>query len=143
MRRAALTIAATAIAISVTASAVAASTPPRGLPDCLGHPQVHPRQVMLACADGGFGFDHLTWIGWGGARAVGIGSAFANDCKPSCVAGHVHRYPAVLIASGSQRCPNGSTAYRTVTYAFIGPSPFPANAPGTTNPRQTMRCGSA
>jgi hypothetical protein len=53
-----------------------------------------------------------------------------------------HTYPAVLIVSGSQRCPDGSRAYRTVTYAFTGRSPFPANAPGTRNPHQTMRCGS-
>jgi hypothetical protein len=47
----------------------------------------------------------------------------------------------MVIASGVQRCPNGELAYRTVTYAFIGPSPFPADAPGTLVPRQTFRCG--
>ena len=133
-----------AVAVAVVALAVAlpaAATPTRGLPDCLGKPQVRPHEVVFACADDGFGADHLTWVTWGGARAVGLGSAYANDCKPTCVAGHVHRYPAVLIVSGTQKCPNGAVAYRTVTYAFIGRSPFPPGSSGTTNPTQTFRCG--
>jgi hypothetical protein len=132
-------IAATCAALVVTAAA--AAVPPRGLPDCLGHPQVRPHEVVFACADDGFGVDHLTWATWGGAQAIGLGSAYANDCKPTCVAGHVHRYQAVLIASGLQHCPNGASAYLTVTYAFIGRSPFPPGSSGTTSPRQTFRCG--
>jgi hypothetical protein len=128
------------VALVLATSALAAT--PRGLPDCLGHPQVRPHEVVFACADDGFGFDHLKWATWGGAQAIGLGSAYANDCKPTCVAGHVHRYPAVLIASGLQRCPNGASAYLTVAYAFIGRSPFPPASPGTTDPRQTFRCGS-
>jgi hypothetical protein len=94
--------------------ASAAPQQSKGLPDCLGKPQVRPRQVVLACADATFGFKSLTWFNWGGARAVALGTAYANDC---CVAGHFHSYPAVLIASGSQPCPDGSRAYRTITYA--------------------------
>jgi hypothetical protein len=143
MPRLALSLASSLIlSLGVTGLSAVASSASRGLPDCRGHPQVRPRQVVLACADGGFGVDHLSWIGWGGARAVGIGSAYANDCAPSCVAGHVRRYPALLILRGSQRCPDGSSAYRTITYAFVGRSPFPPTAPGTLNPRRTVRCGS-
>ena len=101
---------------------------------------MRPHSVVFACGDGNFGFDHLEWVGWGEPHAVAIGSAYANDCKPYCAAGHFKRYRAVLIASGSQRCPNGTTAYRTVTYAFVGRSPFPGDAPGTTNPRQVFPC---
>jgi hypothetical protein len=130
------------LAAFVLLAGSAAAQAAKGLPDCLGKPRTEPRQVVLACADAGFGFKGLTWFGWGGKRAVALGTAYANDCKPDCAAGHFHTYPAVLIVSGSQRCPDGSRAYRTVTYAFIGRSPFPANAPGTRNPHQTMRCGS-
>jgi hypothetical protein len=126
-----------ALAVTVPASAA----PRRGLPDCLGKPQVRPHAVIFACADDGFGADHVAWVTWGGGQAVGLGTAYANDCKPTCVAGHVHRYPVVLIASGNQKCPNGATAYLTVTYAFIGRSPFPPNSSGTMKPHQTFRCG--
>jgi len=133
-----LAVALTALAVAVPAGA---ATPARGLPDCLGKPVVRPHEVVFACADDGFGVDKLHWLTWGGAQAVGIGSAYANDCKPTCVAGHVHRYRAVLIAGGTQRCPNGAVAYKTVTYAFIGRSPFPSGSSGTTNPTQMFRCG--
>lgn len=129
-----------AIFAALVVTGTAASVTARGLPDCLGHPQVRPHAVVFACADDGFGVDRLSWATWGGAQAIGLGSAYANDCKPTCVAGHVHRYPVVLIASGTQRCPNGASAYRTVTYAFIGRSPFPPSSSGTTSPRQTFRC---
>ena len=129
-------------AICALVAAVAASASPatRELPDCLGKPHVRPVSVVFACGDGNFGVDHLTWVAWGGPRAFGIGSAYANDCKPYCAAGHFKRYRAVLIASGSQRCPNGTPAYMTVTYAFIGRSPFPTAGPGTSSPHQVFPC---
>jgi hypothetical protein len=106
-----------------------------------GRPEIKPKTVVFACGDGNFGFDHLTWVAWGGSRAVALGSGYLNDCQPYCAAGHFTRYPAVLIATGSQRCPNGQRAYLTVTYAFIGRSPFPPRASGTFHPRQNFRCG--
>jgi len=130
-----------ALAAVLAVAVPAAAAPARGLPDCLGKPHVRPHEVVFACADDGFGVDRLTWVTWGGAQAIGLGSAYANDCKPTCVAGHVHRYRAVLIVSGTQRCPNGAIAYRTVTYAFVGRSPFPPAPSATTSPSQTFRCG--
>ena len=112
----------------------------RYLPSCVGQLQVRPRTVYLACGDGNFGVKQLSWVAWGGARAVGVGRAWANDCQPSCVAGHTHEYPAVLILTGSQRCPSGKLAYRKLAYAFIGRSPFPPDAPGTLNPTQIATC---
>jgi hypothetical protein len=112
MGRALLAVCATALGL---VAAPAARPPARVLPDCAGHPQVEPPRVVFACGDGNFGFDRLQWIGWGGARAVGLGSAYLNDCRPDCAAGHFARYGAVLIASGAQRCPRGQRAYLTVT----------------------------
>jgi hypothetical protein len=137
MARALLVVCATAFGL---ATAAAGSPSMRVLPDCVGHPEVKPARVVFACGDGNFGFDGLQWIAWGGARAVGLASAYLNDCQPNCAAGHFVRYRAVLIASGSQRCPGGRRAYLTVTYAFIGRSPFPQAASGTWHPRQDFRC---
>ena len=128
------------VVLLATVPAMATASAPRALADCLGRPVVEPRAVVFACADGGFGVDRLTWVSWGGSRAVALGSAYANDCKPYCAAGHFHRYPAVLVATGSQRCPNGERAYLTVTYAFFGRSPFPAVGAGVTKPRQDFPC---
>ena len=125
----------------VAAPPSGAASRPSALPDCLGHPQSKPKAVVFACGDGNFGVDHLSWVGWGGSRAIALGSAYLNDCKPYCAAGHFHRYPAILVASGTQRCPNGEHAYRTVTWAFVGRSPYPLSSSGTTNPRQSFRCG--
>jgi hypothetical protein len=125
----------------VASTGVSAASSSRAPPDCLGHPQVEPRTVVFACGDGNFGFDHLTWVAWGGSRAVALGSGYLNDCRPYCAAGHFTRYRAVLTATGSQRCPNGQRAYLTVTYASVGRSPFPPRASGTFHPRQNFRCG--
>jgi hypothetical protein len=118
-----------------------AATGPGALPNCVGKLQVKPRTVVFTCADAGFSAQKLTWIGWGGRRAVALGTASVNDCSPTCVAGHFHSYRIVLVAGGSQHCPGGVTAYRTVTYGFLGPSPFGPKDPGTTDPAYSYRCG--
>jgi hypothetical protein len=111
--------------IELLALAAAFSGRAQALPDCLGKPRVRPAEVTLACGDGNFGVRKLRWTGWGRPFAAATGVAFANDCKPYCAAGHIHLYQAVLVASGSQRCPGNVMAYSRVTVAFVGPSPYP------------------
>lgn len=110
------------------------------LPDCSRKPVVQPKVVTLACADAGFYIENISWTGWGASFAAGYGDGKINDCKPNCAAGHFRAYPMLLIATGSQTCPNGQPAYEKVIYAFIGRSPLPAEAPGTTDPTQEFRC---
>jgi hypothetical protein len=95
---------------------------PSAVPNCLGKPTVEPTEIILACADAGLGVRSLHWVGWGEPRAAGIGSAFANDCTPSCAAGRFHSYHAVIVLSGRQRC-DGLTAYRTAQVAIVGSPP--------------------
>ena len=95
-----------------------------GLPDCLGKPRIKPTSVVLACGDGNFRVDKLTWTGWSQTFAAGRGVGSLNDCKPNCVAGHFHIYPVILLATGRQTC-HGSPAYASVTYAFITQAPHP------------------
>jgi hypothetical protein len=94
---------------------------PSGLPDCAGRSQVRPSRVVLSCAGGAFAAVRVVWRGWGSPQAVGTGSTYVNDCTPSCASGSSRRYPIVLIASGAQRCPDGSTAYQQVSYASTAP----------------------
>jgi hypothetical protein len=95
---------------------------PAVAPDCLGRPTVRPAEVVLACADDGLGVRAIVWLGWGRPVAAGVGTGYANDCSPSCAAGHVQTYRAVLLLSGTQRC-GGRTAYRTATVAVVGGPP--------------------
>lgn len=111
--------------IAAVLLAAALSGQPQALPDCLGKPRVRPAEVVLACADANFGVRKLRWTGWGSAFAAATGVAYANDCTPYCAAGHMHTYRAVIVASGAQRCPNGTTAYSRITVAFVGRSPYP------------------
>lgn len=111
-------------AAALTAASGAAAAHPTALPNCLGKPTVRPSAVVLACGDGNFGVKRLHWIGWGGAAAAATGIAYANDCKPYCAAGHFRDYRAVIVADGAERC-GSVTAYRRVTVAFVGRSPYP------------------
>ncbi len=121
-------------------SSGAATRPRIALPNCLGKPVITPRQVTLSCGDAGFSVDRLRWTGWGESFAAGRGRARVNDCDPSCADGQVHVFPAVLIASERQTCSGGTRAYRKIEYAFIGLSPFPPDAPGTTAPSGIFKC---
>lgn len=122
---AAAAVLATAVAALVAALPSAAAVPvrPIGVVGCDGKAHAQPAEVVLACADAGAGIRKLSWIGWRAPTAVAVGTAYANDCEPSCVAGHVHTYPAVLVASGRQAC-HGAVAYRTLSIAVIGEPPL-------------------
>ncbi|HEX7527401.1 MAG TPA: hypothetical protein VF327_13885 [Gaiellaceae bacterium] len=114
--------------IAALALAAAFSGQPMALPDCLGKPRVRPTEVVLACADANFGVRKLRWTGWGQSFAAATGVGYANDCTPNCAAGHMHTYQAVIVASGTQRCPGGVTAYSRVAVAFVGRSPYPKSS---------------
>jgi hypothetical protein len=122
VRFAALAAVLCAVAAALVAGAAATPPGPAVTLDCLGKPTVEPREVVLACADAGLGVRGIRWLGWGQPVAAGVGTAFANDCTPSCAAGHFHTYRAVLLLSGSQRC-HGRLAYRTATIATVGTPP--------------------
>jgi hypothetical protein len=119
-----------------------AATTPIALPDCLGRPVVKPMSVTLTCADGGFTVENLKWTGWGESFAAATGTGRINDCEPDCADGHFNNYPMLLAVAGRQTCPNGEPAYERVVYAFVGPSPFTRDAPGTQNPSQRFLCKS-
>ena len=90
--------------------------------DCLGKPTVKPAQVVLACADANLGMKNIVWLGWGDPVAAGVGTAYANDCTPTCASGRFHSYRGVLLLSGAQAC-HGKIAYRTATVAIVGEPP--------------------
>jgi hypothetical protein len=125
---------------SVAPGQASATSTRISLPNCLGRPIVEPTDIVLTCADGGFLIKSIHWTGWGESFAAGMGTGSVNDCAPNCANGHYHSYPMLLVVTGRQSCPNGQFAYAKVTYAFIGRSPFPQDAPGTEDPTQRFPC---
>ncbi|MDQ2681728.1 MAG: hypothetical protein M3Y21_12035 [Candidatus Eremiobacteraeota bacterium] len=126
------------VGASVPAYAAPAAAAPSVLPDCAGKPVAKPSNVILTCADAGVSVGKLRWTGWGSTFTAGLGVASVNDCEPNCAAGHFHNFNIVLLASGTEHCPNGHTAYSRVTYAWMGRSPYPKSED---NPVYRYTCG--
>ncbi|HUY71202.1 MAG TPA: hypothetical protein VMV08_03100 [Gaiellaceae bacterium] len=83
-----------------------------------------PTDIVLACGDGNESIGGITWTGRGSPFAAGRGTAVINDCTPSCVAGHDHAYPVVVLLTGRQACrPGGQVGYQTLTIAFLDRKP--------------------
>lgn len=117
------TLSAVCLVAFVGAGALGAATgAPSALPNCLGKPVVRPSGVILACADAGLGVRSIRWLGWGAPVAAGVGVAYANDCTPTCAAGHFHSYQGVLLLSGAQRC-DGEIVYARAAVAVVGTPP--------------------
>jgi hypothetical protein len=136
-----LILALACVGMVTTATSVSAQTTQvRALADCLGNAIVRPAEIVITCADAGMTVQNLRWTGWGQTFAAGLGKMIVNDCIPSCAGGTFHAYQVVLVVSAPARCTRGALAYTEVTYAFIGRSPFPPNAPGALDPTARFRC---
>jgi hypothetical protein len=116
-------LAAAALGAAVLAAAAQAGGP-NAVVNCLGKPVAKPKAIVFACGDGNFGAKTLAWTGWGEPFAAAVGTGYANDCTPTCAAGHFHDYRIVIVASAPKPC-HGKLAYTTLTTAFVGPGPSP------------------
>jgi hypothetical protein len=63
---------------------------------CQGVTPKHEPSSLLMSGDGSLYAQHITWTGWGTARATGQGTAEVNDCTPYCAAGTYHAYPVTI-----------------------------------------------
>jgi hypothetical protein len=86
--------------------------------DCLGHAQVKPGTIALACADNGMGLSYLHWTSWTPELASAYGTEWQNDCQPNCAAGHIHHYPVRAMLWGSATV-QGHPAERRYTEATL------------------------
>ncbi len=93
-------LAASAGAATRTTAVSATHTPTYVIADC-SELQVKPSSYILACADGNAGLEHLDWTTWSAKLASGYGTFYENDCTPTCVDGHFHTYPALVVLWGS------------------------------------------
>jgi hypothetical protein len=81
-----------------------AKPPPVAYTDCLLLPSVRPAEILLACGDGTESFSVARWTRWTRRSARAVGTAGINDCTPSCVAGHVRHYRAVVLLDRARAC---------------------------------------
>jgi hypothetical protein len=69
--------------------------------DLMGAGAVKPATVAFA-SDGAL--THVRWSSWGGATAVGRGTAVVRLCQPDCATGRVVPYPATVKLSDVRSC---------------------------------------
>src|SRR6266702_2281292 len=91
--------------------------------DCLGHAQVRPGHLTLACADGNDYLSGLAWKSWGPGMATATGVQSVNDCVPYCAAGHFHRYAVDAVLWGSAAAGPGRQRYTAITLLYPGAHP--------------------
>jgi hypothetical protein len=74
---------------------------------------VTPKTLFLT-GDGTLDVFHASWQAWGGAQAIGHGTAEYHGCTPSCAAGKPHSAAVTVKLSGRVSC-SGRTYYNRVT----------------------------
>jgi hypothetical protein len=129
--RAVLVAVAAAALFAVPATTTSAATHVKVFDQCRAQgPHYKPRGFIFACADAGLVADHLHWSSWSSKRASGRGTGHANDCNPSCAAGHFHSGAMTVTLSSPGVCPGrpGVRVFRKVHYAWVhgdpaGPGP--------------------
>ena len=94
--------------------------------NCNGKPEVKPGTIVLACADGGLGLQHLHWTTrWTRHGAFGHGTFWENLCKPDCADGHIEKMRATVTLRGSAAVKGrpGDRQYTRLTAEFPGRRP--------------------
>ena len=87
-----------------------------------------PTKITLSCGDGGTWLGKLKWSSWNKTQAVANGNYTANNCTPSCVAGHTHSVAVSVTLSKAKMCPNQvNPAFKqaTITYKSTRPNGAP------------------
>jgi hypothetical protein len=83
-----------------------------------------PQRITLSCGDGGTWLGKLKWSSWSSTQAVANGNFTANNCSPSCVAGHTHSVAVKVTLSNPKMCPNQvNPAFKQATIAYKGKRP--------------------
>jgi hypothetical protein len=93
--------------------------------NCLGRPEIRPGSFTLTCADGYEYLTGLSWTSWTPKLASGYGTQVQNDCIPSCVGGHFHGYPVLVVLWGTAAVHGspGTLRYTTMTLIYTGARP--------------------
>jgi hypothetical protein len=122
--RAAVTGGTSATRAATMALTTHAAGPKFVLLGCNNDAEVAPSSISN-CGDGAVGLTGLHWTGWTSHLASGYGTYFLNDCTPTCVGGHFHTYPALVVLWGSGAVKDHplERKYTEMTLVFTGKRP--------------------
>jgi hypothetical protein len=90
--------------------------------NCTNYRVAPQHHIVVACADFGIFLNGLHWQFWHAHAARGHGFLVVNDCKPSCAAGHFHRYPARFLLTRA-RADHHHVVFHHVSTHFAGKRP--------------------
>lgn len=89
---------------------------------CAGH-QYRPREIILACGDGGLWATHIVYHSYGGAKAYATVQLHAHNCIPNCAESAYHAFPATVVLADVVRC-EGTLYYSRAHYHFVNGAPY-------------------
>jgi hypothetical protein len=109
--------------LAVPSAAIAANT---GQPQAINCQTLKfkPQRITLSCGDGGTWLGKLKWSSWTKTQAVANGNYTANNCSPTCVAGHTHSVAVKVTLSNAKMCPNQvNPAFKQAVISYKGTRP--------------------
>jgi len=116
---------------AVPSVAIAATASGSGKPFAINcyNEQFKPKKIVLACGDAGSWLGKLKWSSWNATSASATGVYNANDCTPTCAAGHIKSGPVKVTLSKVKTCA-GQThlAFKRAAFTYTGTKPKGAPA---------------
>lgn len=92
------------------------------LPPAEQKPTVEPTEIVMACADNGFGIGELRWATWTANSATGSGTTWYKDCKPDCADGKIVQTPNVHVTlTQPVRGATGGLVWSVITFSSLPP----------------------
>jgi|SRR5215469_12181786 len=90
--------------------------------NCVGKDQTSPTSYILACGDGNAYVAKLHWAAWGQTDAFGNGTYTFRACIPTCSAGHLHYFPALVALWGAKPLTGhpGTRYFTRLTLIYTG-----------------------
>jgi hypothetical protein len=119
---AAAAIAAASLLGGAGAAAQASTTHASTVPvivSCSGQDVVKPSALVMACADGNWGYQHMHWQVWG-STAYGSATTYMNDCYPDCAQGKFYYFPTLVVVWRPEALPKhaGEQYFSRVSWIY-------------------------
>jgi hypothetical protein len=85
-------------------------------------PTVEPSEIVMACADDGFGIRDVRWSSWTADGARGSGTTWYKDCRPNCAEGKIVDTPNVrIVLTTPVQNADGVLVWSRITFSALPP----------------------
>jgi hypothetical protein len=91
--------------------------------DCNHADDVRPAGIVIACGDGNFWINRLTWKRWGHEAATAVGVGHINDCTPDCARGQFHTERISVHLSRVVTCGGRRPLFSRISWKWAVPKP--------------------